>query len=187
MASFFQSLWESIFTPGPTPSLLLATNVTFGCLQIVLAVLLAATYSVHFVVLSGLCAALWWAINWFARELKASQKAEQDAAAALAERKAAAPAGGVRLTRRAGQALSEDSETEIDEGAAGSSSVSTRPGGQLPADVPGSLGAELTHRPVGASASGDESATGMSQGTKSNASTEDEWEKVSESENDKDK
>lgn len=52
MSKFFEDLWESIFTPGPTPSLLIATNVSFFFLQIVLGALLVATYSVHFVVLS---------------------------------------------------------------------------------------------------------------------------------------
>ncbi len=68
MAGFVEQLWESIFTPGPTPSLLLATNVTFASLQLVLLALLIATYSVHFVVLSLISGGLWWAINWFATD-----------------------------------------------------------------------------------------------------------------------
>lgn len=78
MADFFTSLMSSIFTPGPTPTLLIATNVSFAGLQLVLVALLLATYSVHFVILSILCAGLWWAINWFARELHAASEKEQD-------------------------------------------------------------------------------------------------------------
>ncbi|KAG7292097.1 hypothetical protein NEMBOFW57_002130 [Staphylotrichum longicolle] len=63
MASFFEDLWQSIFTPGPTPTLLVATNATFAALQVVLAVLLYATFSVHFLILSALCGGLW--VNWF--------------------------------------------------------------------------------------------------------------------------
>jgi hypothetical protein len=79
MASFFENLWGSIFTPGATPTLLIATNVTFGALQFVLGALLVGTRSIHFVVLSALCAGLWWAINWFAAELALAEKAEQEA------------------------------------------------------------------------------------------------------------
>lgn len=76
MSSFLTSLWESIFTPGPTPTLLIATNASFACLQVVLLALLLATYSIHFIVLSFLCAGLWWSINWFVAELQASNKQE---------------------------------------------------------------------------------------------------------------
>jgi hypothetical protein len=79
MADFMVNLWEAVFTPGPTPTLLLATNVTFGALQLVLAGLLAATYSIHFFILSVLCGGLWWAINWFAYELQQAQQKEAEA------------------------------------------------------------------------------------------------------------
>ncbi|KAF2092797.1 Pkr1-domain-containing protein [Rhizodiscina lignyota] len=74
MADFMKSLWDSVFTPGPTPPLLLATNASFAALQAVLFALLIATYSVHFVVLGILCGALWWAINWFVAELRAAEE-----------------------------------------------------------------------------------------------------------------
>lgn len=77
MAAFFEDLWTSVFTPGPTSTLLIATNVTFAGLQTILLALLIATYSVHFVVLSVLSAGLWLAINWFAKEVMIAQ-AEQD-------------------------------------------------------------------------------------------------------------
>jgi hypothetical protein len=79
MATFFENLWNSVFTPGTTPTLLIATNVTFAALQLVLGALLVGTRSIHFAVLSALCAGLWWAINWFAIELKKAEKAEEEA------------------------------------------------------------------------------------------------------------
>ncbi|KAI3329322.1 Pkr1-domain-containing protein [Xylariaceae sp. AK1471] len=88
MAGFVEQLWDSIFTPGPTPTLLIATNATFGALQLVLFALLLGTYSVHFVVLSFLSAGLWWAINWFAAELNAA-KAREEAEKARTEQRPA--------------------------------------------------------------------------------------------------
>ncbi|MCJ1253529.1 hypothetical protein MMC24_001341 [Lignoscripta atroalba] len=79
MADFLTNLFQSIFTPGPTPTLVVATNVSFAALQLVLLVLLIATYSVHFLILSSLSAGLWWAINWFVKELQASDKNEDRA------------------------------------------------------------------------------------------------------------
>ena len=79
MAAFLTNLISSIFTPGPTPTLVVATNASFAGLQLVLLALLIFTYSVHFVILSCLCAGLWWAINWFVRELQAANKKEQEA------------------------------------------------------------------------------------------------------------
>lgn len=174
MASFVQDLWESIFTAGPTPTLLIATNVTFGALQLVLAALLFATYSIHFVILSGLCGGLWVGINWFARELQAHQLQEEEKARRA---QTAAPV----------PATSDESETEV-EGAASTPSLrrSARTAAKSAAVAvavsnevePMEEQGELKHRaPVELS----------SQGTKSSVSTEDEWEKVSENENDKDK
>ena len=74
MASFLEDLWGSVFTPGPTPTLLIATNISFALLQTLLFALLVATYSIHFLVLSFLCAGLWVSINWFAGELQAEQE-----------------------------------------------------------------------------------------------------------------
>lgn len=76
MANFLPNLWQSIFTPGTTPTLILATNATFAMLQITLAGLLFATRSIHFVILSILCGGLWAAINWFAQELRQAQEEE---------------------------------------------------------------------------------------------------------------
>ncbi|KAJ5504742.1 Endoplasmic reticulum protein Pkr1 [Penicillium fimorum] len=77
MASFMGDLWSSIFTPGPTPTLLIATNVTFAALQLIFFALLLATYSLHFVALSTISAGLWWSINWFAAEVQLAQQAQE--------------------------------------------------------------------------------------------------------------
>ncbi|KAH8815141.1 ER protein Pkr1-domain-containing protein [Xylogone sp. PMI_703] len=99
LATFFNDLFQSIFTPGPTPSLLIATNVSFACLQIVLFILLVATYSVHFVVLSIISGGLWWGINWFVAEVNAF-KASQEELAKRAQETAAA--------------VNDDTETEVE-------------------------------------------------------------------------
>ncbi|KAK2750600.1 SMK killer toxin resistance protein [Myotisia sp. PD_48] len=77
MASFAENLWSSIFTPGATPTLLIATNVTFAALQLLFFALLIATYSIHFIILSFLCAALWASINWFASEIETARLEEE--------------------------------------------------------------------------------------------------------------
>ncbi len=79
MAAFLTDLVNSIFTPGPTPSILIATNASFAALQVVLLVLLILTYSIHFVILSFISAGLWWAINWFVTELEAANQKEREA------------------------------------------------------------------------------------------------------------
>jgi hypothetical protein len=149
MSTFITDLFQSIFTPGPTPTLLVATNAAFACLQIVLLLLLIATYSIHFLILSFLTAGLWWAINWFVAELRAVQALEDEKKRRLDE---AGPA--------------EDSETEaetvIDTG-------DTRSG---------SKEVEVVER------RGDLKDRGRSV-SKSEISTEDEWERVSENEKDK--
>lgn len=113
MASFMEELWSSIFTPGPTPTLLIATNVTFAALQLLFLVLLLATYSIHFVVLSFLSGGLWWSINWFAQEVRSVQQAQE------AEKKAQAEAetetGSDNKERKKDSVLdSADSETETE-------------------------------------------------------------------------
>lgn len=79
MAAFLTDLVNSIFTPGPTPSIIIATNASFAALQVVLLILLILTYSVHFAILSFLSAGLWWAINWFVTELEAANEKEREA------------------------------------------------------------------------------------------------------------
>jgi ER protein Pkr1 len=150
MSQFFTDLFASIFTPGPTPSLIVATNAAFACLQAVLLILLVATYSVHFLVLSFLSAGLWWAINWFVSELKAAQ--------ALEDAKKSAAISEVRS--------GDDSDTEAE-------TVIETGGGPSSKDV------EIIDNP------GELKLRGSSHGNKSETSTEDEWERVSENEKDK--
>lgn len=154
MSSFFVDLWESIFVPGPTPTILIAANASFAALQLVLLLLLVATYSVHFVVLSALCAGLWASINWFAAELVAAQA--RDAAAAK-------PDGA------------DGSDTEVEGQVVGVNVKGPQTGTMAAVEVePVEVVGELKKR-------------GEGLGTQSSVSTEDEWEKVSESEKEKDK
>lgn len=169
MSQFFQDLWESIFIPGPTPSLLIATNVTFACLQVVLFALLLATYSIHFIILSFLSGGLWYAINWFARELQANHDRE------VAEKAKAA--------RRTAAGTSSESETEVE-------TVLTRSktkAAQQPGPAAASADVEVQEPGAGEVKPRASQQSQQSQGSKSSASTEDEWEKVSEYESDKTK
>jgi len=79
MSAFFTELFTTILTPGTSPALVLATNISFLLLQIVLLSLLIYTHSFHFVFLSIICAGLWAAINWFVLELESIKKVEQRA------------------------------------------------------------------------------------------------------------
>lgn len=150
MAAFITNLWESVFTPGPTPTLIVATNVSFACLQLVLLSLLIATYSIHFVVLSFLSASLWAAINWFVKELAIAQ------ARADAEAKRRAETSSAE----------EDSETEPETVI-------------QPVDKSGSKEVEIVEKAKELKVRREVS------GSKSEISTEDEWERVSENEKDK--
>lgn len=153
MASFLVELFESIFTPGPNRTLIVATNATFGALQLLLGILLLATRSVHFVVLSILCAGLWWSINWFAQELEAA-KTSSPPSEGPAAAKGGSPAGQ--------NSSGEDTETERETPSA--SWISDRAeADRLAPDAADTL---RRRRSLGDGAG--------------EVSTEDEWEKVSE-------
>ncbi|KAF8474237.1 ER protein Pkr1-domain-containing protein [Kalaharituber pfeilii] len=77
MPSFFEELWASIFIPGTTPALLIATNVSFFLLQVTLIILLFAAYSIHFVIMNIICGGLWAGINWFAKEVEEFKQLEE--------------------------------------------------------------------------------------------------------------
>ncbi|KAH0526414.1 hypothetical protein TsFJ059_009735 [Trichoderma semiorbis] len=158
MSSFFVELWEGIFTPGPTPTILKATNITFAALQVVLLSLLFATYSVHFVVLSVLCGGLWWSINWFARELRVAQAAEEmkNKNKQLDERKKG-EASGSSDTEVEGRVTRRSARNKKNVAAAAAGDVE-------PVEKKG----EVKQRPLTESVS--------------SVSTEDEWERVSENE-----
>ena len=108
MADFFTNLFTSIFTPGPTPTLVVATNASFAALQLVLLGLAIATYSIHFVILSVLSGGLWWAINWFVRELEASKRNESEEPRRKKER-------NTYQQRRTKQEPPDESGTETEE------------------------------------------------------------------------
>jgi hypothetical protein len=125
MADFLPNLWESVFTSGPTPTLLIATNVTFACLQLVLALLLFATYSIHFVILSTICGGLWWSINWFASEVAAVR--EEEEAKAKAEK--AKEDEKVKRDGETGSGADDEGESTEVEGDGDNDAVSSSYGG----------------------------------------------------------
>ena len=163
MTTFLIDLISSIFTPGPSPSIIVATNASFAALQVVLLVLLILTYSIHFIILSFLCAGLWWAINWFVTELEAANKKERDTRQSKDMKTGPENYGrGV-----------EDSGTETegggnrsDGGLSASVPESTNTGFLKPEDVPSAL---RKRRSSGEASSGD-------------LSTDSDWDKVSEAE-----
>lgn len=159
MANFFEEIWNSVFTPGTSPTLLLATNISFGALQVVLFSLLLATKSIHFVILSFISGGLWASINWFATELKKEQAKE-------ARREAEEEA-------KARQNADETDDTEVEpvdsKDKSPVSSVSASKEVEI-VEPQGELKQRVDTSP-----------------DKSGVSTEDEWEKVSENETDKDK
>lgn len=140
--------------PGPTPTILKATNATFAALQVVLLGLLVATTSIHFVVLSILCAGLWYSINWFAGEVAIAQKRQQEEA----ERNKASE--DTKDKNKDG----DDSDTEVE---------ATAREGRRKLKKRGEGGAVGQTRNLEVSPGGE---------TQSSVSTEDEWEKVSGSE-----
>ena len=155
MATFLTDLVNSIFTPGPTPSIVVATNASFAALQIVLLALLVSTYSVHFAILSCLSAGLWWAINWFVTELEAANQKEQKAKQ-------------IREMRR-GQddRVAEDSGTETEDASNHDEGVANQRQSEkllTPDDAQGSM---RKRRNSGEGSSGD-------------LSTDSEWDKVDE-------
>lgn len=176
MASFFVELWEGIFTPGPTPTILKATNITFAALQLVLGSLLLATHSVHFVVLSVLCGGLWWSVNWFARELRVAQAAQEEQEK---QKKLGVPAslGGAAAAAAASAGdVSGSSDTEVEGRVTRRRSTRNKKsaGAAAKADVEiVEKRGELKQRSLAKSVS--------------SVSTEDEWERVSENEREKEK
>ncbi|KAH6660196.1 ER protein Pkr1-domain-containing protein [Truncatella angustata] len=160
MANFLEEIWNSIFIPGTTPTLLIATNVSFAALQLVLFALLLATYSIHFLILSFISGGLWISINWFATELKKEQAKE-------AEKKAQDEAKA-----RQNADDSDDTEVEPVDSKARSPIQEVSASKEVEVVEPqGELKQRLDTLPE----------------NKSGVSTEDEWEKVSENETEKDK
>ena len=205
MADFLSNLWASVFEAGPTPTLLVATNVTFGALQALLFGLLIATYSIHFAILSVLCAGLWWSINWFATELKAAQ-AKEDEADKLRKRKK-----GEDDWRSRGEvndsADDEGEDTEVEEGARTAGVKESTSGPLFQSPIEDLTMRQELHEAMGSSGSTLQSsrvATGTSTGLdqavggaetrqrtvedgdrSGDISTDSEWEKVSQGSSDR--
>lgn len=71
--SFFVSLWQSIFEPGTSPQLVVATHISFTALLLSLVWLIYSTGIIHFYVLFAIAALLWLTVIWFIQELKQVQ------------------------------------------------------------------------------------------------------------------
>ena len=65
MTSSAISLWDSIFTPGPTPILVRAMNLSFLALIALLIPLIYATENIHVFLLTVLAVGLWIAMHWY--------------------------------------------------------------------------------------------------------------------------
>ena len=171
MGFFLEDLWYSIFTPGPTPTLLVATNVTFAALQSLLLALFVATYSIHFFILSFLSGALWWSINWFAREL--GQVQAQEAAQKEKEQKKTHADGKPRsgdTMKTPGALDSTESDTETE-----SEQKEKTPVASGPAASSSSASATLQPPEEQEGTRKRHSVSGESSGY---GSTDSEWEKV---------
>ncbi|KAK9453348.1 ER protein Pkr1-domain-containing protein [Dipodascopsis uninucleata] len=70
MSDFFKDLWDSIFTPGTTPTLVRATHYSFAALLVTLVALFATTYNKHFFILTCIAGSLWGVLTWFIGELE---------------------------------------------------------------------------------------------------------------------
>ena len=193
MADFLSNLWSSVFTPGTTPTLLIATNVTFGTLQLLLFGLLIATSSIHFGILSVLCAGLWWSINWFATELKAAQ-AKEDEAEKLRKRKKSESGWKSRgEVNDSADDEGEDTEVEeagrMEESTGGLFSKAPDEGSRVKQEIRDAMDSSAGSAQEGGRATGVEQATGGAEPRQRNVedvdrsgeiSTDSEWEKISE-------
>ena len=65
MTSVATSLWDSIFTPGPTPILVKAMNISFFALFVLLIPLTYVTKNKHVFFLTILAIGLWIAMQWY--------------------------------------------------------------------------------------------------------------------------
>ncbi|KAK9380441.1 ER protein Pkr1-domain-containing protein [Kockiozyma suomiensis] len=70
MSQFVADLWDSIFTPGTTPTLVKATHYSFGALIVTLVTLCISTMNKHFFFLTAIALGLWGGITWFIQELE---------------------------------------------------------------------------------------------------------------------
>ncbi|KAG5362665.1 V-type ATPase assembly factor pkr1 [Yarrowia sp. B02] len=81
MGYFVVDLWESIFTPGTTPTLVKATHGSFVLLILSLLFLMWNALNIHTVMLLIIALCLWGTLTWFIGEvakLKAEGKLKSD-------------------------------------------------------------------------------------------------------------
>ena len=69
MAHFFVALWESVFQPGTSPQLIIATHISFLLLLTVLGSQIYLTNNVHYYALFTIATLLWITVTWFVSEL----------------------------------------------------------------------------------------------------------------------
>ncbi|CUS22872.1 LAQU0S07e02036g1_1 [Lachancea quebecensis] len=87
MANFFEELWKSIFTPGASPQLIIATHVSFFLLTSCLGWLIYWTKNIHFIMLLIISTLLWITVTWFISELKLAQIKDNEELAKSQEKK----------------------------------------------------------------------------------------------------
>ncbi|EPY54126.1 V-ATPase assembly factor Pkr1 [Schizosaccharomyces cryophilus OY26] len=73
MASYFQELWQSIFTPGVTPVLAKSAHIACAALAVLFLALYISTKSIHCIILLVLTLCLWLSLIWFLVELAHSR------------------------------------------------------------------------------------------------------------------
>ncbi|KAL5120353.1 hypothetical protein ACEQ8H_001643 [Pleosporales sp. CAS-2024a] len=180
MAAFLEELWESIFTPGTTPTLLVATNASFAALQVLLLAMLLATHSMHFFILSFLCGGLWWAINWFAAEMRAAQAKEEEARRIREARRRSGQGAEGAEGDDAGEGMDSGDDTEVDNDVDAPkpppTAVVERPRDPTP-QASGGRGAATSLARLADGALKQRKGLGESTG---DVSTDSEWEKLSE-------
>ncbi|CEP61026.1 Pkr1p LALA0_S02e05072g [Lachancea lanzarotensis] len=92
MANFAEELWRSIFTPGTSPQLVIATHISFSLLACCLGWLIYCTKNVHFVALLVIAVLLWATVTWFIAELQYAKLKDNEELASEAGAKVDAPA-----------------------------------------------------------------------------------------------
>ncbi|WBW71979.1 ER membrane V-ATPase assembly factor Pkr1 [Schizosaccharomyces osmophilus] len=73
MASYFQELWQSVFTPGVTPVLAKSAHAACAVLAALFLALYISTKSIHCIILLLLTLCLWLSLTWFLVELAHSR------------------------------------------------------------------------------------------------------------------
>lgn len=76
--SFLVELWNSILTPGTTPTLILSTHVTFALLVITLTIFVFLTKSIHLINLLVLSILLWGTLTWFINEINKQEISSEE-------------------------------------------------------------------------------------------------------------